>query len=49
MHAKIADIISELNSSSGIFHPGSLTQKLSDAIELTTYLKKTINNTNEGL
>ena len=49
MHAKIADIISELKSSSGTFHPGSLTQRLSDAIDLTTNLKKGVKSTNEGL
>ncbi len=49
MHAKIADIISELKSSSGTIHPGSLALRLSDAIELTTNLKKSVKNTNEGL
>jgi hypothetical protein len=49
MHGKIADIISELKSSSGIIHPGSLALRLSDAIELTTNLKNRNKNQNEGL
>ena len=49
MYAKIADIISELKSSNGTIHPGSLTQRLSDAIELTTNFKKGVKNTNKGL
>ena len=49
MYAKVADIISELKSHRGTFHADSLALRLSDAIELTTNLKKSVKNTNEGL